>query len=147
MELLYYPNEETWNNRASWIEDQIEQSIKGSYIVSDQATGLFIDLQACFCIGAWLSVVILSVSVIDAQLRETEAMNNNLGTAKLLNDYYLGEDDINWLRRLRNKYVHMQVNIPALEVDVQYNNRTALEYDATRAIKMAIDAFFQSAGT
>jgi hypothetical protein len=43
-------------------------------------------------IGAWLSVIILSVSMDDAHLRETEAMDKNIGTAKLLKDFYYGED-------------------------------------------------------
>src|ERR1044072_10034499 len=105
MELLDFPNKATWIKRNLWIENEIEQSMKGSYLASDHATALFMDLQACYCIGAWLSVIILSVSVIDAHLRETEAMDNKIGTAKLLEEYYFGAEDINWLRRLRNKYV------------------------------------------
>lgn len=147
MELLEFPDKETWEKRYSWIDNEIEQSIKGSYMVSDHATALFLDLQACYCIGAWLSVIILSVSVIDAHLRETEAMDDKIGTAKLLEEYYFGHDDINWLRRLRNKYVHVDVDNPALEMNVQYNNRAELEKDATKAIKMVIAAFFQSPGT
>lgn len=65
----------------------------------------------------------------------------------LLDKYYYGEEDINWLRRLRNKYVHVNIDNPALEMDMQYDNRTELEADATKAIKMVINAFFQSPGT
>lgn len=147
MELLNFPNKELWEKRNAWIESEIEQSmVGGSYMVSDHATALFLDLQACYCIGAWLSVVILSVSVIDAHLRETEAIDGKIGTAKLLDNYFSAED-INWLRRLRNKYVHVDINNPALEMNVQYYNRQALEKDATKAIKMVIKAFFQSPGT
>jgi hypothetical protein len=146
MELLNCPEKEIWDKRSSWIEDQIEQSIKGSHEVSDHATALFMDLQACYCAGAWLSVIILSVSVIDAHLRETEATNTKLGTAKLLDSYYFGMDDINWLRRLRNGYVHI-ADKPVLELNIQYDKRPELESDATRAIKMVIAAFFQSPGT
>lgn len=147
MELLSCPEKEICDKRSAWIEDQIEQSIKGSHLVSDHATALFMDLQACYCAGAWLSVVILSVSVIDAHLRETEAMDTKLGTAKLLDSYYFGADDINWLRRLRNNYVHIDLNNPLLELNIQYDKRHELESDATRAIKMVIAAFFQSPGT
>jgi outer membrane lipopolysaccharide assembly protein LptE/RlpB len=116
-------------------------------MVSDHAIALFADLQACYCIGAWLSVIILSISIIDAHLRETEAIDENLSTAKLLNEYYTGPYDINWLRKLRNKYVHVDINDPALEMNHQYNRRAEMEQDATKAIKMIIKAFFQSPGT
>jgi len=147
MELLDFPNKEIWEKRNKWVEVEIENSIVGSYLMSDHAAALFLDLQACYCIGAWLSVVILSVSVIDAHLRETEALDDKIGTAMLLDKYYYGEEDINWLRRLRNKYVHVNIDNPALEMDMQYDNRTELEADATKAIKMVINAFFQSPGT
>ena len=57
--------------------------------------------------------------MIDAHLRETEAKYNKIGTAKLLNEYYGGSEDINWLRKLRNSYVHVDIDIPALEMNVQ----------------------------
>lgn len=147
MELLEYPNKHDWNSRKKWIEDEIEKNMTGgSYLVSDHATALFLDLQVCYCIGAWLSVVILSISIIDAHLRETEALDEKIGTAQLLNEYYEGSD-INWLRKLRNKYVHIDLKNPALEMNMQYLNREYLEEDATKAVKMIISAFFQSPGT
>lgn len=147
MELLEFPDKDIWTKRSLWIENEIEQSIKGSHLISDHGTALFLDLQSCYCIGAWLSVIILSVSIIDAHLRETEAMDNKIGTAQLLANYYLGKEDINWLRRLRNKYVHADIDNPILEMDHQYSKRNALEKDATKAIKIVIAAFFQSPGT
>lgn len=148
MELFDFPDRETWQRRSDWIDNEIEESMTfGSYSVSDHATTLFADLQACYCIGAWLSVIILSVSIIDAHLRETECLEDKIKTAKLLNDYYKGPYDINWLRKLRNKYVHIDIDNPALEMNHQYNKRAEMEEDATKAIKMIIKAFFQSPGT
>ncbi|MEZ5047429.1 MAG: hypothetical protein R2831_10610 [Chitinophagaceae bacterium] len=47
MELLEFPDNEIWIKRNKWIEDEIENSMTGfSYLVSDQATALFYDLQA-----------------------------------------------------------------------------------------------------
>ncbi len=146
MELLEFPDRKIWEERNTWIENEIENSVVGSHLVSDQATALFMELQACYNIGAWLTVIILSVSIIDAHLRETEAMDNKIGTAKLLNEYYEGED-INWLRKLRNKYVHLDIDNPALEMNMQYGDRTDFKNDATKAIKMVIKAFFQNPGT
>jgi len=80
---LEYPNAELWKERQAWFDRKIEegQHSFSSYLVSDQATALLIDLQSCFCAGVFLAVVILSVSIIDAHLRETEAMDpKNSGT-------------------------------------------------------------------
>jgi len=147
MDALECPQNEIWNTRKDWIESEIEESMTGfSYMVSDHATALFMDLQICYCAGAFLSVIILSVSIIDAHLRETEALDTNIGTAKLLNDFYTGQD-INWLRQLRNKYVHINLNSPALKIDDQYDNREIMEVDVRKAIKMILHALFQSPGT
>lgn len=148
MELLEFPENEIWSKRSKWIEDEMKKSMTGfSYMVSDQASALFYDLQACYAIGAWLSVVVLSVSIIDAHLRETEAMDNKIGTAKLLNEFYEGPEDINWLRKLRNTYVHLDVDNPALEMDIQFDGRAKLEEDATKAVRMVIKSLFQNPGT
>ncbi len=148
MELFEFPKKSIWNERKDWIENEIEENMTGgSYLVSEQATALFSDLQACYCIGAWISVIILSVSIIDSHLRETETSNQNIGTAKLLNEYYFGKEDINWLRKLRNSYVHININNPALEMNDQYSKREEIEKNATKAVKIIIEAFFQSPGT
>jgi len=148
MELLEFPENEIWSKRNKWIENEIENSMTGfSYMVSDQASALFYDLQACYSIGAWLSVIVLSVSVIDAHLRETEAMDNKIGTAKLLIEFYEATEDINWLRRLRNTHVHLNIDSPALCMNNQFGDRTILEKDATKAMRMVIKSFFRNPGT
>lgn len=146
MELLNFPDKDLWEKRNKWIEDKIEDSAIGGHAVSDHAAALFLDLQACYCIGAWLSVIILSISVLDAHLRETESGDNKIRTAKLLNEYYYGTEDINRLRRLRNKYVHVDLDEPILEMNTQFDKqkREEMEKEATDAIKIVIKAFFQS---
>jgi len=148
MEQLEHPDFEIWEERKGWFENELEnkQHPMASYLVSDQGTALLVELQSCYCAGAFLAVIILSVSIIDAQLRETEAMDNKIGTAKLLDEYFTGKD-INWLRKLRNKYVHIDIDNPALTIDDQYNNRKQMESDARLAIQMVLHAFFQSPGT
>lgn len=148
MDQLEYPDLETWEDRKTWFENELEnkQHPLASYLLSDQATALLVELQSCYCAGAFLAVIILSVSIIDAQLRATEAMDNKIGTAKLLDEYFTGKD-INWLRKLRNKYVHIDIDNPALTIDDQYSNRKQMESDARRAIQMVTHAFFQSPGT
>lgn len=147
MDLFDYPNREKWQKRRSWLYTELEQAEIGfSYLVSDHSTALFMDMQIAYCSGAWISVVIMSVSVIDAHLRETEAIDSKIGTAKLLTDYYEG-DDIDWLRQLRNKYVHHNLDKPILEMNDWFNNQDQLELNATKAIKMTIKALFQNPGT
>ena len=148
MEQLEHPDFEIWEERKGWFENELEnkQHPMASYLLSDQGTALLVELQSCYCAGTFLAVIILSVSIIDAQLRETEAVDNKIGTAKLLDEYFTGKD-INWLRKLRNKYVHVDIDNPALTIDDQYTNRKRMESDARRAIQMVIHAFFQSPGT
>lgn len=148
MEQLEHPDFEIWEERKGWFENELKnkQHPMASYLLSDQGTALLVELQSCYCAGTFLAVIILSVSIIDAQLRETEAVDNKIGTAKLLEEYFTGKD-INWLRKLRNKYVHIDIDNRALTIDDQYTNRKQMESDARRAIQMVIHAFFQSPGT
>lgn len=147
MDLFEYPNREIWQKRRNWLNNELEKAEVGfSYPVSDHSIALFMDMQIAYCSGAWISVVIMSVSVIDAHLRETEAMDGKAGTAKLLTDYYEG-DDIDWLRQLRNKYVHHNLEKPIFKMNDWLKNQDELELNATKAIKMTIKALFQNSGT
>lgn len=145
MDLSECPDKEVWLQREAWIDKLIEDSETGCYLVSDHSTALFMDMRIAYCAGAWLSVVVMAVSVIDAHLRETEAMDSKIGTAKLLKDFYTGED-IDWLRILRNKYVHLDLEKPVLEMNHWFDNQIEMQKNATKAIEMCIKAFFQSPG-
>lgn len=147
MDLFEYPNKEEWNKRRRWLDYELEQAETGSsYLVSDYSTALFMDMQITYCSGTWISVVIMSVSVIDAHLRETEAMDAKIGTAKLLTYYYEGEG-IDWLRQLRNKDVYHNLNKPIIEMHDWFNNQNQLKKDATKAMQMTISTLFQNPGT
>lgn len=104
------------------------------------------NMQFSFCAGAWISVVITSISVIDSHLRETEAMDVSIGTARLIKELFVG-DDINWLRQLRNKYVHHNIDNPVLGMNDWFNKQAQLEKDAKKAMIMTISALFQNPGT
>ncbi|HNP95378.1 MAG TPA: hypothetical protein PKJ63_07105 [Cyclobacteriaceae bacterium] len=150
MENLFEPpSRELWERRSLWIEKEIEEAEIGmSYLASEHSVALFYDMQRAYCAGAWISVVVMAVSSIDSQLRETEAGENNIGTALLLRNFYAGEkDEIDWLRKLKNKYVHLNLDQSFLESDTWFENQPQLEVDATKAMKIAIRAFYQSPGT
>ena len=66
-------------------------------------------------------------------------------SAKLLNDYYSG-DNIEWLRKLRNSYVHYNTDNPVLGMNAHYENQVQMEADATVAMQMTIKALFQNPG-
>lgn len=147
MDQIEYPTIDVWESRREWFENTLEggQYPYASYIVNDHATALLVDLQSCYCAGAWLAVIILSISIIDAQLRD-EVGDNKMNTAILLKTYFTGKD-IDWLRKLRNQYVHVNLDSPALSMDDHYTNRTVMQANAERAIGMVIHAFFQDPGT
>lgn len=146
MDLFDYPNKEIWTKRRQWLDNELEKAETGLvYDVSYHSIVLFMDMQIAFCSGAWISVVIMSVSVIDSHLRENEAMDTSIGTAKLLKEYYEGEE-IDWLRQLRNKYVHHNLDKPFIEMNDWFDNQEQLEENATKAMKMTISALFQNPG-
>jgi predicted transglutaminase-like protease len=150
MENLFEPpSKQTWEQRSLWIENELEKAEVGmSYLASDHSTALFYDMQRAYCAGAWISVVVLAVSSIDSHLRETESGDNTIRTDRLLREFYEGEpQEIEWLRKLRNRYVHLDMDKPFLEIDTWFTKQSQLEEDATKAIKIAIKAFFQSPGT
>ena len=91
MDQLEIPEEELWNSRREWFENELEsaQHPMASYLVCDHATALLVDLMSCFCAGAYLAVVILSISIIDAQLRDTGRGDRVTGTAELLRGNFI----------------------------------------------------------
>jgi len=139
---MEYPTIDIWQKRQDWIEEECEKATIAGHAMSDYALVLFQDMSRSYCAGAWLSVIIMSVSVIDSHLRE-DIGDNKIGTAELLSIYYEGEN-IDWLRKLRNKYVHYDINNPVLDLDSYITEQDNLEQDATIAIKMVIKALFQN---
>ena len=137
------PEKEVWKIRRTWVYDELEKAEVGGHSVTDHSIALCMDMQKAFCAGAWISVIVMSISVIDAHLRETEADNNSIGTAKLLQEFYEG-DGIDWLRKLRNRYVHHNLEKPFLEMNSWFNDQENLEKDAHKAMKMTISALFQN---
>jgi len=146
MEHLKHPSSEQWEERRKWFENMMNKyESEGSYLVSEQACALIAEVQSCFCAGAWISVIILAFTVIDAQLRETELPDHKGDTKKLLN--ILGFDQkFQKLRDKRNKIIHLDTNNPAITVDEQWANRNQLEKEATEAVKLMAEAFYSNPG-
>lgn len=137
-----YPSYEIWNQRRIWINAELENANNYEVDCSDHSVTLFFDMAISFCAGAWTSVIVMSVSVIDAHLRECYAIDNKLATAKLLTKYYKGQN-IDWLRKLRNSYVHCDPDNTVFEMNAHFENAEKMEADARKAMQMTISALFQ----
>jgi hypothetical protein len=146
MEHLECPPERTWSERRCWFE-KVEEDARGegSYLVSEQACALIAEVQCTFCAGAWVAVIILVMSVIDAQLRETELLDFKGGMKGLL-ELTGANPDTEKLRKRRNSLVHVRLNDPAITVDQQWCDRPQLEKDARKAVELMFDVFYMSPG-
>ncbi len=144
MSWLEMPSPELWHEREQWFSE-LNESIEGegSYLVSDQACALIGEIQTCFCAGAWIAVIVLAISVIDAQLRETE-LPGYKGNTKELFDIIPTNPELHNLRKKRNSIVHLNIERPAIDVDQQWANQIELEQEARQAIKLMLEAFYSS---
>lgn len=134
---------EIWQQRQVWIDEELEQAERGGHIISEYVLALFMDMSLAYCAGAWVSVIIMSVTIMDAHFRE-ETLDNNTRMAKLLRDNYEG-GNIDWLRKLRNKYVHHNIDNQIINAENCYCLQgKEIEQDAITAIKMVIKALFQN---
>ncbi|GBU27749.1 hypothetical protein R84B8_01290 [Treponema sp. R8-4-B8] len=144
LDFLDEPNRKLWNERSDWIEKLIDdRSRNGEYDVSEQAGALAIDLQIAYCAGAWVAVIILSIAIIDAHLREIEVPEFQGNTEKLLKETGL-TNELDWLRKRRNKLIHLNIDNPAITVDDQWEKRELLEVEARKAIELVFDVLFSS---
>ena len=147
MEHLEPPSEITWSDRRNWFEGRIaEHQGHGSYLLSEQACALMMEVQACYCAGAWIAVVVLAFTVIDAQLLETQAPASEGNSAQLLRHLDFG-DEYQQLRVRRNRIIHLRCDQPAITVDQQWSSRQELEAEAQAAVKLMLAAFFDAPGT
>lgn len=142
MDYLDCPSPDLWEQRRQWFE-AVEEAARGEgdYLVSEQACALSADVQAVFCAGAWGAVVILTLSVVDAALRETEIPGFRGNTRDLL-DAAGANPELHELRRRRNRLVHVDPDQPGLTVDQQWANHGELEHEARRAVELMFEAFY-----
>jgi hypothetical protein len=142
MDFLDRPDEKLWNERKEWLmELEEEESGLGGYAISEQACALMMDMEAVFCTGAWVAVIIISMAIIDAQLREVEAPGFQGNTEKLLKETGLVHE-LDWLRKRRNKLIHLKPERPEITVDKQWLEREQLENEARKAIGLVFKVVF-----
>jgi len=142
MDHLDCPSPSIWEERRRWFEGIEEGACgEGSYLVSEQACALTAEVQAVFCAGAWLAVIVLAMAVVDSALRETEVPGYGGGTKGLI-DAACANADLHRLRQRRNALVHVDPTNPALTVDDQWMNRDRLEQEAREAVRLMFEAFY-----
>lgn len=147
MDHLECPSPEVWEERRAWFESLNEELAgEGSHLVSEQACALIAEVQASFCAGAWVAVIVLAMAVVDAQLRETELVGFRGNTKQLLATVSV-DPDLQKLRVRRNALVHANPDNPAITVDQQWGQRPQLEAEAREAVRLMLEMFYMSPGT
>ena len=135
--LLAAPSQRLWMERQAWFQRRLDDT-RGEMptAIGEQAEALLVDLQLSFCAGAWVAVVILAQTVLDADLADRELAGEETGI--VLNDIRFGRDYV-WLRNRRNDLVHDEGRT-ALTIRDQTGDRARLEAEARRAVELLFKA-------
>ena len=127
MEQLEYPREEDWEERRLWFEEQQQQASKqGAGKLSEQGAALAIEMQCCYCAGAWVATLLLAAAIVDAQNLYAGFPADSLS------------DERAWLRGLRNGLLHEDRSKPALTVEDHWTAREEWRRHAKRAVRIAL---------
>lgn len=144
MDQIELPDDVIWNNRRQWFELLFDVETRGGgYLLGEHATGLLVDLQAIYCAGAFISCIILSCTIIDAYLHEVEGFQGNIYETFRLSK---NKDDLEWLRKRRNRLIHFKHDAMPISVDEHWHCREQHETEAKRAITLVADVIFESPG-
>lgn len=132
IELVERPDEATWDERRLWLtQREAELSRGGAGQLSEQATAMMVDLERCFCAGAWAAVVILAGAIVDAQMLHAGFPADRTSEERA------------WLRGLRNRLMHEDRARPALTLEDQWLKGPEWERHARRAAVLALGALYR----
>lgn len=146
MDHISYPHLEVWQTRRDWFESVFDIDGRGgAYTTGEHATGLLVDLQAIYCAGAFVSVIIMACTIADAQLREAELGENFEGGMMAAFDQSSHSSELEWLRKRRNELVHFKKSRRlAITVEDHYLNREQHQIDAKRSINIVAAVLFEN---
>ena len=141
---------EVWDARYDWLR-QVEEECQhplASYLLSSQGIFIAYDIEAAFCAGAWVSVIVLAHAAIDATMRDTEVLDYRSNSKAIFND----DPDLEWLRKTRNALVHVSEGgqskfLPEGEMDNVAEYHESLEEAAEKSIRLLFKAIYASPGT
>ena len=146
MDQLDHPSKHVWAARRQWFEETFDLDLRGGgYTLGEHASGLLIDLQSIYCVGAFVSVIILSCTIVDAHLREAELEARFDGGMQSAFFQSSHNAELDWLRRRRNELVHYKSSRAlAISVEDQWAKRESHEADARRAIELVANVMFEN---
>ncbi len=133
MDQLELPGDIVWSDRRFWFQDlEAQYSQSGSQAPSEQACALMIDLQATFCVGAWAATIILSTSIVQAQMKEHGVHLS-----------WIDPKDLTWMNKLRNRLVHGDRRKPGITIQDQWTRREEWEKRARKAVEITFKALYE----
>lgn len=140
IELVERPGETVWDERRLWLAQEEEQAARAGAQarLSEQATALMVELQRCYCAGAWAAAVILAGAIVDAQTLYAGFPQDR------------AREERAWLRGLRNALMHEDRGRPALTLEDLWLRGPEWQREARRAVRLALAALYRgesSAGT
>lgn len=140
------PDSEIWNGRNAWLEQVIDQSQHplASYMLSEQACALTMDVQLAFCAGAWVCVIVMAAAVIEAQLREVEVGSEDRLVDLI--DQVSADSRLHALCKRRNATMHLTVDVPVITADQRWPDQALLEQEARDAIELMFETLHMSPG-
>ena len=143
MDHIEYPTIEQWETRRKWFEEYIYHYEElDSYRVGEQASALISDVQSCFCSGAWVAVIILSFTVIEANIQEICGTSKPQRAVELLKNQGWNDTELDHLRKRRNTLIHATPDRPAITIDKQWDDRCELEIEARKAVELMFLVFY-----
>lgn len=145
-----YVPKKVWDGRSKWLRQVEEESQHplASYLLSSQGTFVAYDVEAAFCAGAWVSVIILAHAAIDATIRDTEALDYRSNSKAIFN----ADPDLEWLRKTRNALVHVSESgqskfLPEGEMDNVAEYHDSLREAAEKSIRLLFKAIYANPST
>lgn len=134
------PTAEEWAERRS-IYDQLwlEQIHPSGSLTNQHADSMKLELERCFCAGAWVACVALSAAIIEIHLSHLDSLRGE-ARQKLLSSLGI-EEELDVLCKKRNNIVHgsgPQDDGKRLDANKYRNDRNALQFEAEFAIELAL---------
>jgi hypothetical protein len=133
--------------RQRWLSNTFKEEERRVFpmTVSSHALLLLVDIEHAFRAGAWASVIVLSFACVEVTLRQVDGQGHSAAASDLVDS----DDDLKWLRTIRNEIMHSKVTgkeslIWKLPADDIPACQAVLEAEAKRAVRLAYKVVFIS---
>ena len=127
-----------FSTRKQWLQNVLDEAVdKENSTLSDmnlnsRAAALMLEAMRVFCVGNWISTLIVSQATIDAALWGEDELHG-INTNKLRTDA-----DYVWLRNRRNTILHSVPEVAPITLHDFNLENESLEKDAKRALLLTI---------